>query len=77
MKFHQSSFLLLLLLFPLFSQAQEGVGKLTSKPEQKQNVFAFSTDKARVQLEFCTPEMVRVRTSWNDTFEPEEEYMVV
>ncbi|WP_255478694.1 glycoside hydrolase family 31 protein [Rufibacter sp. XAAS-G3-1] len=62
---------------PALSYAQNGVGKLTSKPEQKQNVFTFSTEQAKVQLEFCTPEMVRIRTSWDGAFEPDEEYMVV
>ncbi|CAM3670528.1 TIM-barrel domain-containing protein [Pontibacter korlensis] len=71
------SLLLLLFLFPLCSQARQGIGNLKGKPEQKQNTFTFSTDNARVQLEFCTPEMVRIRTTWEEEFEPEESYMVV
>ncbi|WP_205499784.1 glycoside hydrolase family 31 protein [Rufibacter psychrotolerans] len=77
MKRRSITFFLLLVALPLLSQAREGIGKLTSKPEQKQNVFTFTTDKAKVQLEFCTPDMVRVRTSWDGSFEPNEEYMVV
>ncbi|WP_114784281.1 glycoside hydrolase family 31 protein [Botryobacter ruber] len=78
MKLNRFTFFLVLFALPVLSQAQQSdVGKLNAKVKQQQNVFTFSTDKAEVQLEFCTPEMVRIRTSWDRQFEPNEKYMVV
>ncbi|WP_187263097.1 glycoside hydrolase family 31 protein [Pontibacter beigongshangensis] len=76
-KLHPIAFLFFLLSLPLFSQAQQSdAGKINSKLNQQQNTFTFSTDKAKVMLEFCTADMIRVRTTWSGAFENEESYML-
>lgn len=57
--------------------AQSDIGNIKPGFKKDKNKYTFSSDKANVQLEFCTPEMVRIRTSWGKTFEANEPYMVV
>ncbi|SDM39317.1 Alpha-glucosidase, glycosyl hydrolase family GH31 [Catalinimonas alkaloidigena] len=59
------------------AQAQTAVGAYRSGFKHEGNVVSFTTTEARVRLEFCTPGVVRVRTSWNDTFAENEPWMVV
>lgn len=72
-----------ILVFTLFlvstslGWAQSAIGNIKSDYEESQNKFTFYTDRATVQLEFCTAEMVRIRTSWDGTFEADEPYMVI
>lgn len=68
---------LVFLWISAFSVAQEGIGDHQSSYRKKGNEFTFSTSKGDVKIEFCTPSMFRVRTSWNKSFEPDELMMVV
>lgn len=56
--------------------AQTGTGNYRHHV-QTGNTFLFSNEHADVQLEFCTPAILRVRTSWNRQFEANEPWMVV
>ena len=58
-------------------QQQTSVGNLSALGPREGNTFNFLYDSATVKIEFCTPEVVRIRTSWNKEFEKEEHYMVV
>lgn len=40
------------------------------------NAFTFASASKDLKLEFCTPGMFRVRTSWNNMFEAPEHWMV-
>lgn len=57
--------------------AQTGVGDYQSGFDKKGNTITFSNEHADVRLEFCTSSMVRIRTSWDGNFAPDEPYMVV
>ncbi len=39
--------------------------------------FSYKTAEGTVKIEFCTPEMFRVRRSRDNSFEPDEQWMVV
>ncbi len=52
------------------------VGDYSGGFERKGNTLSFQTSQARVQIEFCTGAMFRVRTSWDNTFEAPEHLMV-
>jgi len=41
------------------------------------NEYRFTSTDKELRIEFCTPSMFRVRTSWNKTFEAPEHWMVV
>src|SRR5690606_26463849 len=57
--------------------AQSDIGNIKPDFKKDKNHYTFSSDKATVRLEFCTPEMVRIRTTWNNTFEENEDLMVI
>ncbi len=57
-------------------QAQNGVGTYRNSLQKIVNGFAYEFEYATVRIQFCTPGMVRVRTSWTGEFEPPEPYMV-
>lgn len=72
--------ILLILATPLIvlsSFAGTGVGQIKGSFTRKNNTFLFSATQADVQLEFCTPGMVRIRSSWTRNFETNEPWMVV
>lgn len=64
-------------LIVCFSFAGTGVGNIEGSFTRKNNTFLFSATQADVQLEFCTPGMVRIRSSWTRNFEANEPWMVV
>lgn len=68
--------LLPFLLLPLLLSAQS-IGNYTSGFKRKGNEISFSTSGGEIKFEFCTPEMFRVRSSWNGKFEAEEQLMVI
>ena len=78
MKFSAKHFALLLIAcaLPFLSMAQATVGNVQSNLKRNLNTYLFSGEQADVQLEFCTPEMVRIRTSWTRSFQEDEPYMV-
>lgn len=65
----------LLISFCCFGQ--EGIGTIGNLIKKEKNTFFIPGDQADVQLQFCTPEMVRIRTSWNKSFEEDENLMVI
>ncbi|MDW7694900.1 glycoside hydrolase family 31 protein [Flammeovirgaceae bacterium SG7u.111] len=67
-----------LLLTQCFSsQAQIGIGNYQSSFKQEGNTFSFTYENAEVQLEFCSNEILRIRTSWSKEFEADEPWMVI
>lgn len=65
-----------LLLVSLFSFSQQIPGNYKSY-KKAGNEFLFSGSGGDLKIEFCTPSMFRVRSSWNKNFEPNESWMVV
>ncbi|MCX2680301.1 DUF4968 domain-containing protein [Galbibacter sp. EGI 63066] len=64
------------LLWSLQITAQQNPGDYVDISSEEENKIRIKTTEAIVQIEFCTPEIVRFRTSWNETFEPNEPWMV-
>lgn len=69
--------LLAIQCFTLCTMANTGIGDIKGSFTRKGNTFLFTATRANVQLEFCTPGMVRIRSSWTRTFEANEPWMVV
>ena len=69
--------LLVIQCLALYTIANTGIGDIKGSFTRKGNVFLFTATRANVQLEFCTPGMVRIRSSWTRTFEANEPWMVV
>lgn len=57
-------------------QAQP-LGHSQSGYHRSGNTFTFQTTEADIRLEFCNPDMFRVRASWDGVFEDNESFMVV
>jgi alpha-glucosidase (family GH31 glycosyl hydrolase) len=57
-------------------QAQLATGNYKSGFRQEGNRFYFNTNNSKVIIEFCTPSMFRVRTTWTNKFEENEPWMV-
>ena len=66
----------IILSFNLEAIAQTGIGNYQSGFKQEGNIIYFSNENADVQLEFCMPEILRIRSSWDRNFEANEPYMV-
>lgn len=67
----------ILQLLTFSALAQNSVGNYQSGFRQQGNDMFFSNANADVKLEFNTPDMFRVRASWDRKFQPNEPYMVV
>ncbi|AYN66298.1 DUF4968 domain-containing protein [Euzebyella marina] len=59
------------------AHAQTGLGNFQKVDSENGNKIVFATDEAKVQLEFCTPSLVRIRSSWDGDFSENEPWMVV
>lgn len=70
------SFLLLSFVLLCFSVQAQPAGSYSSGYKKQGNDFLFSNTNSDVKIEFCTPGMFRVRTSWNRRFEANESWMV-
>src|SRR5688572_11071185 len=68
--------LLIFLIAGSSLQAQQSTGAYKSGFKKEGNRFHFNTANAKVIIEFCTPSMFRVRTSWSGKFEENEPWMV-
>jgi alpha-glucosidase (family GH31 glycosyl hydrolase) len=70
---------LLLLLFCICSLAlsAQPTGNYRSGFKKEGNRFFFTNTNSKVIIEFCTPSMFRVRSSWNEIFADNEPWMVV
>ena len=58
-----------LFILSIFSSRSQ---KLTSSG----NEFRFTSSNKELKIDFCTPSMFRVTTSWNKQFEENENWMV-
>ncbi|MFH5832216.1 hypothetical protein [Halalkalibaculum sp. DA384] len=59
-------------------RAQTSLGDLRSDFSREGNVILFSGEHADLQLQFCTPSIVRVRASWERSFDTAgKEWMLV
>lgn len=56
--------------------AQKYMGSFEKIIYKKENELKLSTENASLIIEFCTPSIVRFRTSWNGEFEGNEPWMV-
>ena len=74
-------YLSILFLACLFSvstlSAQEPIGSNVAGFTRQGNDFLFSNTNGDIVISFCTPELFRVRASWNRSFEAAEPWMVV
>lgn len=70
-------FVCLMLSTCLTISAQTGIGALKGSYTKNGNTYLFTTTTAQLKLEFCTPSMVRIRSSWTGHFEVNEKWMVV
>lgn len=70
-----SGILLIFIAYSGFSQTS--VGDYQSGFKTEGNTVYFSNSQADVRLEFCTPSMFRVRTSWDHDFAADEPWMVI
>ncbi|MBC7913489.1 MAG: glycoside hydrolase family 31 protein [Pyrinomonadaceae bacterium] len=59
-----------------FSVQGQTVGNYMSGFRKQGNEIFFTNTNSEVKIEFCTPGMFRVRTSWNKSFEANEPWMV-
>lgn len=67
----------IVLLFSAFASfSQETIGNYKSFTRTG-NEFSFSASNGEMKIDFCTPSMFRVRSSWSKNFEPDERWMVV
>jgi len=68
----------LALVFPVLTlSAQEPLGNNTAGYKKQGSDFLFSNTNGDVKISFCTPDLFRVRASWNRSFEANEPWMVV
>jgi len=65
------------LIFMLAFASAQSIGDYKSGFKKTGNTVSFLTTKGEVKLEFCTPEIFRIRTSWNGKFEANENLMVI
>lgn len=72
---HQILYCFFLLLITNL-QAQTLIGNYKNIHSENRNSVNLTTTNASVIIEFCTPGIVRFRTSWNGDFEPNETLMV-
>ena len=66
-----------LLMTIVQAHAQTGLGNFQKVDSENGNKIVFATDEAKVQLEFCTPSLVRIRSIWDGDFSKNEPWMVV
>ena len=65
-----------LFIFTSTIRAQKSIGEYEKILSKKENQLSIKTQNATVIIEFCTPSILRFRTSWSGVFEQEEHWMV-
>ncbi|RZL39158.1 MAG: DUF4968 domain-containing protein, partial [Pedobacter sp.] len=61
-----------LFVFSVITVNAQNIGNYKSSYKKQGNVLSFLTTNGEVKIEFCTPEIFRVRASWNSKFEAPE-----
>jgi alpha-glucosidase len=64
------------MVFSMGMLAQQSAGNYQSGFKQEGNRFYFTNTNSKTIIEFCTPAMFRVRTSWTGHFAENEPWMV-
>lgn len=64
------------MVFSVGMFAQQNAGNYQSGFKQEGNRFYFTNTNSKTIIEFCTPSMFRVRTSWTGSFADNEPWMV-
>ncbi len=65
------------LCFTVLSAFTQPIGQLKQAFTRKDNVFTFYNTNGPVAIEFCTPQVFRVRSNWNQPLDANEPWMVV
>ncbi|MDO3693260.1 glycoside hydrolase family 31 protein [Wenyingzhuangia sp. chi5] len=76
MKYNYLIFSCFLFIFTSTIRAQKSIGDYEKILLEKENQLTIQTKNALVIIEFCTPSILRFRTTWNGVFEKEEHWMV-
>lgn len=64
-------------LFISFTASSQTIGNYKSGFKKDGNAISFLTTNGEVKLDFCTPEMFRIRSTWNGKYEANENLMVI
>jgi len=70
-------YLAFVLILSSFAVGAQSIGDYKNGFKRNGNAVSFLTTKGEVKLDFCTPEMFRLRTSWDGKFEANENLMVI
>jgi len=65
------------LIFTFAIARAQSIGDYKSGFKKTGNIISFLTTGGAVKLEFCTPEIIRIRSSWSGKFEANENLMVI
>ncbi|MDT0688918.1 glycoside hydrolase family 31 protein [Salegentibacter sp. F188] len=76
MKSYRVIFTIFTLLSVFFSYSQRMVGNLLSYRIQEDHVVHINGENAQFQIKFCSPTIVRFRTSWKGKFSEEKSLLV-
>ena len=60
-----------------FTASSQTIGNYKSGFKKDGNAISFLTTNGEVKLDFCTPEMFRIRSSWNGKYEANENLLVI
>ena len=66
----------LILIFNSFVVNAQTIGSYKSGYKKQGNTLSFLTSNGAVKFEFCTPDIFRIRASWNGKFEAQENLIV-
>jgi alpha-glucosidase len=65
------------LIFSYATAYAQSIGNYKSDFKKRGNLISLLTTKGAVRFEFCSPEVFRIRTSWDGKFEANENLMVI
>jgi alpha-glucosidase len=65
------------LLFMTFCISAQSIGDYQSGFGKSGNIVSFNNKNGKTRIEFCSPSMFRVRSSWSGSFEANESWMVI
>tara|TARA_R110000868_G_scaffold53666_7_gene168260 strand:- start:5480 stop:7915 length:2436 start_codon:yes stop_codon:yes gene_type:complete len=76
MKYTKVISLAITLIISHFLASQKTIGAFEKVIDETNNSIQLKTTNGLVQLEICTPSILRIRYSWSGTFVPNEPWMV-